>query len=75
MKVWILLFFCCMSIAPVNAQDNPSSKPADAPSIGLQVGNKAPAFTLIDQFDRPQSNETLQGPNGTVILFFRSSDW
>jgi peroxiredoxin len=44
-------------------------------SIGLQVGSKAPAFTFLDQFDRPQSNETLRGSNGTVILFFRSADW
>jgi hypothetical protein len=75
MRFWVLLLFCCMSAAHVNAQDNPSSKQADPPSIGLQVGNTAPAFTLVDQFDRSQSNETLRGPNGTVILFFRSSDW
>jgi cytochrome oxidase Cu insertion factor (SCO1/SenC/PrrC family) len=75
MRFLVLLLFCCISMATVNAQDNSSSDPAYAPSIGLQVGSTAPAFTLVDQFDRPQSNETLRGPNGTVILFFRSSDW
>jgi hypothetical protein len=46
-----------------------------APSVGLAVGAEAPAFTLHDQFDRAQSNETLKGPNGTILLFFRSADW
>lgn len=44
-------------------------------SIGLAVGQKAPAFSLRDQFGRVQSLETLKGANGTVLLFFRSADW
>jgi hypothetical protein len=44
-------------------------------SIGLPVGRKAPAFSLRDQFGRVQTLQTLQGANGTVILFFRSADW
>ena len=44
-------------------------------SIGLEVGQKAPAFSGRDQFGREQSLETLKGPKGTVVLFFRSADW
>lgn len=44
-------------------------------SFGLPVGRKAPAFSLRDQFDHEQTLETLQGPRGTVLLFFRSADW
>jgi hypothetical protein len=44
-------------------------------SIGLAVGQKAPAFSAPDQFGRQQTLETLKGPKGTVILFFRSADW
>jgi hypothetical protein len=44
-------------------------------SIGLAVGQKAPAFSLHDQFGRTQTLDTLKGPNGTVLLFFRSADW
>lgn len=44
-------------------------------SIGLAVGQKAPAFSVRDQFGRVQSLDTLKGPNGTVLLFFRSADW
>jgi hypothetical protein len=44
-------------------------------SIGLTIGRKAPAFSARDQFGRPQTLETLKGPKGTVLLFFRSADW
>jgi hypothetical protein len=44
-------------------------------SIGLAVGDKAPALSLLDQFGREQTLGTLRGANGTVLLFFRSADW
>jgi hypothetical protein len=44
-------------------------------AIGLAVGQKAPAFSVHDQFGRVQTLDTLKGANGTVLLFFRSADW
>jgi hypothetical protein len=44
-------------------------------SIGLAVGQKAPAFSARDQFGRVQTLDTLKGTKGTVLLFFRSADW
>ncbi len=44
-------------------------------AIGLEVGQKAPAFSLLDQLGRMQTLDTLRGPKGTVLLFFRSADW
>jgi hypothetical protein len=44
-------------------------------SIGLAVGQKAPAFSLHDEFGGVQTLEDLKGANGTVLLFFRSADW
>ena len=44
-------------------------------AIGLEVGQKAPAFSDPDQFGRQQTLQTLKGPKGTVLLFFRSADW
>jgi hypothetical protein len=46
-----------------------------AMSIGLAVGDKAPALLLRDQFGREQTLGTLRGANGTALLFFRSADW
>jgi hypothetical protein len=44
-------------------------------SIGLGVGQKAPDFSARDQFGKQQTLESLKGPKGTVLLFFRSADW
>jgi hypothetical protein len=44
-------------------------------SIGLEVGQNAPAFSARDQFGEEQTLERLKGPKGTVLLFFRSADW
>ena len=44
-------------------------------SIGLAVGQKAPAFSARDQFGHEQTLETLKGAHGTILLFFRSADW
>jgi hypothetical protein len=44
-------------------------------SIGLAVGQMAPAFSLHDQSGRVQTLDTMKGTNGTVLLFFRSADW
>ncbi len=46
-----------------------------ASSIGLEVRSKIPAFELRDQKGQEQSNDTLKGTNGTILLFFRSADW
>jgi peroxiredoxin len=43
--------------------------------IGLQPGVKAPEIALLDQSGKPQSFSTLTGPNGLLLLFFRSADW
>jgi peroxiredoxin len=44
-------------------------------SFGLDVGQKAPAFSARDQFGREQTLATLKGSKGTVLLFYRSADW
>ena len=44
-------------------------------SIGLAVGRKAPPISARDQSGRERSLDTLKGPRGTVLLFFRSADW
>ena len=43
--------------------------------VGLRAGQKAPEFSARDQFGKTQTLETLRGPKGTVLLFYRSADW
>jgi hypothetical protein len=69
----ILCSLCFLALG--SAQDNSPSKPRPSPPFGLEVGQNAPAFASGDQFGHDQSNETLKGSNGTVLLFFRSADW
>ena len=71
--VGILLFVGVFGLS--SGQEKPSAGHVGPPSVGLEVGRQAPAFTLPDQFGHEQSNETLKGAKGTVLLFFRSADW
>ncbi|HEY6328865.1 MAG TPA: hypothetical protein VI756_05975 [Blastocatellia bacterium] len=42
---------------------------------GPAIGARMPAFELMDQEGRPHTLGNLLGPQGAVILFYRSADW
>jgi hypothetical protein len=44
-------------------------------SLGPQVGAPVPAFSGVDQFNRPQTLQSVAGPEGAMLVFFRSADW
>jgi hypothetical protein len=46
-----------------------------AREYGPPVGAKMPSFNLKDQDGKPHTLDSLLGPKGAVILFFRSADW
>ncbi len=75
MKIEVAILFFLGLLALPSGQENPTANHAIVPSVGLEIGQQAPAFTLPDQFGHEQSNETLKGSKGTVLLFFRSADW
>lgn len=47
----------------------------DLATLGPQVGDKARDFSLTDQTGRAQTLQTVAGPKGTMLVFFRSADW
>jgi len=47
----------------------------DIDSLGPQVSAPVPAFSGLDQFNRSQSLQSVAGPEGTMLVFFRSADW
>jgi len=49
--------------------------PPPALDIGPAVGESVPRFEARDQAGRLRTFEDLKGPNGLVLLFFRSADW
>ena len=75
MKFAVALLFFVGLFGPSSGQENQPTNHAVPPSVGLEIGQPAPAFALIDQFGHQQSNETLKGSKGTIVLFFRSADW
>jgi cytochrome oxidase Cu insertion factor (SCO1/SenC/PrrC family) len=47
----------------------------DVTTLGPQVGQKAITFQLPDQHGQARTLASVAGPKGTMLVFFRSSDW
>jgi hypothetical protein len=75
MKIAVATLFFVGLFGLSSGQESPPTEHAVPLSIGLEIGQKSPAFALADQFGHEQSNETLKGSKGAVLLFFRSADW
>ena len=58
--------------APADAQ---ARTPVDVSNLGPQVGEQVPDFSLPDQNGRAWSRGSIMGPNGAMLVFFRSADW
>ncbi|MBI3682313.1 MAG: hypothetical protein HY235_18190 [Acidobacteria bacterium] len=68
MRIALLLYASLASAWPAL----PQKTPADP---GIKAGAKLPAFSLRDQTGREQTFESLKGPKGLMLVFFRSADW
>jgi cytochrome oxidase Cu insertion factor (SCO1/SenC/PrrC family) len=44
-------------------------------SLGPQVGKRVPNFSLPDQNGQIHVLHSIMGPNGVMLVFFRSADW
>jgi hypothetical protein len=42
---------------------------------GPEVGHQVPAFAAQDQEGRTQTLNSIMGPKGAMLVFFRSADW
>ena len=69
----VLISFGLLTLA--SGQETRQTGDAVVRPIGLEIGQPAPALAMMDQFGHEQSNKTLKGSKGTVLLFFRSADW
>jgi len=47
----------------------------DVASLGPQVGEIVPDFSLPDQNGRIWTRESIMGPRGAMLVFVRSADW
>lgn len=70
------LFTAALFLGPITAIG--SSQSAAEPPVartGPDVGTRIPDFEVVDQAGKRQTFETLRGPKGLLLLFFRSADW
>jgi hypothetical protein len=42
---------------------------------GPSIGSVVPKFEAPDQTGRVQTLESIAGPKGTLLVFYRSADW
>jgi hypothetical protein len=52
-----------------------TSPPQPKIQTGPEAGATIPAFEAVDQQGKRQTLETLMGPKGLMLVFFRSADW
>jgi hypothetical protein len=57
------------------AAQTPSRVPVDVARLGPQVGERIPEFSLPDQNGRTWTRESIMGPKGAMLVFYRSADW
>ncbi len=61
--------------ALLDAQAPPAKPAADLATLGPQVGEHVPDFRLPDQHGATRDLKSILGPNGAMLVFFRSADW
>ena len=47
----------------------------DVTALGPKVGAAIPEFSAADQFGRTHTLSSIAGPQGLMLVFFRSADW
>ena len=48
---------------------------AELDGLGPQVGERVPDFSLVDQTGANRTLQSILGPNGALLVFFRSAEW
>ena len=64
-------------VAPDNLTGGQAPQPQviDEDKLGPQVGQQVPDFRLMDQKGKPWTRDSIMGPKGAMLVFFRSADW
>ena len=62
-------------LAAPTAFSQGNGKPAPEEQTGLEVGAKAPKFTLKDQEGKERSLDEFLTKGKVALVFYRSADW
>jgi hypothetical protein len=61
--------------SPAAQQSGAAPALVDVSTIGVQVGQVVPDFSLADQTGTVRTRQSIMGPRGAMLVFFRSADW
>ena len=64
-----------IAVLGVGSHAMQSRTPVNVASLGPQVGEQVPEFSLPDQYGQERTLDSILGPNGAILLFPRSADW
>jgi hypothetical protein len=67
--------YSVLVVALVVSMTSAQEVQVDIDALGPQVGSSVPSFSGVDQFGRRQSLDSVAGPEGAMLVFFRSADW
>ena len=72
-----VLLALLLSTTPSMAQETfDSHDPLDDNMLtGPALGEKIPAFRAVDQNGQAWDFDSIKGPKGALLLFYRSADW
>jgi peroxiredoxin len=71
----VLVLLLTVGLLAATPQAGAAQDAIDVDALGPQPGDAVPAFTLLDQGGTLRSLESLMGPEGLMLVFFRSADW
>ena len=73
---WSALAFTGLLLQTPAAQPSgPTRTPIEVSKLGPQVGQLVPEFSLKDQNGKVWTRQSIIGPKGAMLVFFRSADW
>lgn len=79
MSEWAVWLSAVATLASLSVGPPQSSAPArtrvDVAKLGPQPGEHVPDFALKDQNGRIWTLQSIMGPKGAMLVFFRSADW
>jgi hypothetical protein len=75
MNRWpIFVLLATLLQAPVAAPQTPVQK-IDVSKLGPKIGEQVADFNLKDQNGKTRNLASIVGPEGAMLVFFRSADW
>ena len=73
--VRLLPVLCAALVSQLTMAAQPQRTPIDVSKLGPQVGDRVPDFKLKDQNGETWTLQSVMGPQGAMLVFYRSADW